>query len=156
IFKIDASAVLKGAEIASTLASEGDVIADGELAGYPKANAEAKDQAAWVSPVPGSAALGRSYLRRDFGGTPEAIVGAEIVWVTPANTPSKLRFEFSDDGSQWHLAALARARDEHEDRAYSNQLFSWKAVGAHRFWRVTPAGSLADNFAIEFLKFRRS
>jgi hypothetical protein len=157
LIRIPSADIQNAAASAAVVASSGIPIGDGALEGYPLRSILAKDNAAWVSPLLGQAAIGHAYVGMDFGSSPEEIVGADVDWVLPPNTPSRVEFDYSDDGATWTAAASpSTTAAPSSSSSYWLDHFAWRSVGAHRFWRLTPLEGLRDHFAVEYLAFRHS
>jgi len=154
LIRISSTDIRNARAIAATVSSVGTPIADGALDGYPLQNVLARDTASWISPLIGRAAIGHAYVGMDFGPDPEDIVRADINWVLPPNTPSRVRFEYSDNGADWAEAASLPTTAAPGSSPYWLDHFAWPSVGAHRFWRVIPLEGLAEHFAVEYLSFR--
>lgn len=134
--------------------SLGELISDGEYLSYKAENVRVRDEASWISPLSGAAALKRAFIGTALD-KPEEIVSAIITWVLPANTPAQVRIECSDDGKDWHLAAIRATSMPSGNKPYWTQELSWPPFGRYRYWRVVPDGSISEQFAMESLEFRR-
>src|SRR5262249_21991172 len=141
LFRIPSSDIQKASAIAAALEGLGTPIGDGAIDGYPLRNILTLDHAAWVSPLSGQAAIGLAYVGMDFEAA-EEVIGADVDWVLPANTPTRVRFEYSDDGEMWTQAASQLTTSAPSSSPYWNDHHTWQSVGPHRFWRMVPLDTL--------------
>lgn len=148
--------VQRASPIPSLIVDLGSAIGDGALDGYPLRNILTNDAAAWISPLSGSAAIGHAFAGMDFNDTPEEVVGADVDWVLPSNTPRRVRFEYSDDGMAWARAATRSTAPAPGKPPFWSDHFAWHSVGVHRFWRMTALDGLSENYAVQYLAFKRS